>query len=134
MCPAPSDSPGGRNGTQNVARDSREAFALWVDETPEGRTFGQVVVRPLSSGGYELRQVADKDTEVLKAYDDPRAARELARFTESGEHRPLKSSPNLRRGWVLRVADAYQLSVAMNYLYPAGVVHWYLYREDRDSS
>jgi len=114
-----------------VARDSREVFAFWVDEAREGRKFGQVLVRPLPSGGYELCHVADRDAEGLEAYDDPRAARELARLTGSGEHRPLKSSPNLRRGWALRVVDAHQLSVAMNYFYPAGVVHWHLYREGK---
>jgi hypothetical protein len=125
--PEPSDA---RNEVRSVARDSREAFALWIDEAPEGyRRFGQVLVRSLPSGGYELRHVAD--AEGLQAYDDPRAARELARLTESGEHRPLKSSPNLRRGWALRVDDALGLWVAMNYLYPAGVVHWYLYREGK---
>ncbi len=118
-------------GAQNVARASREAFAFWVDEAPEGREFGQVLVRPLLSGGYELRHVDDRDAEGLEAYNDPRTARELARLTELGEHRPLKSSPNLRRGWVLRVADAVGLNVAMNYLYPAGVAHWHLYREGK---
>ncbi len=61
--------------------------------------------------------------------EDPRVAREIARLTEAGEYRPLKSSPNLRRGWELRVADARGLATAMNYLYPAGVVHWHLRRE-----
>src|SRR5687767_6220483 len=63
--------------------------------------------------------------------ENPRAAREIARLTESGEYRPLKSSPNLRRGWEIRVADARSLSTAMNYLYPAGIVHWHLHREGR---
>jgi hypothetical protein len=125
------DFPEARNGAQDVARDSREAFASWVDEAPKGRKFGQVLVRPLRSGGYEVRHVADREAEELEAYEDPRAARELARLTESGEHRPLKSSPNLRRGWVLRMADACALNVAMNYLYPAGVAHWHLYREGK---
>jgi hypothetical protein len=128
------DSLDTRNGSQNLARDSREAFALWVDEAPEGyRRFGQVLVRPLPSGGYELRHIADANVsaERLEAHDDPREARELARLTETGEHRPLKSSPNLRRGWMLRVADTVGLNIAMNYLYPAGVVHWYLYREGK---
>jgi hypothetical protein len=129
---APPDSSDARYEMRSVAQDSRQAFALWVDEAPEGyRRFGQVLVRPLPSGGYELRHVADKNVEGLEAYDDPRAARELARLTESGEHRPLKSSPNLRRGWTLRVADALGLWVAMNYLYPAGVVHWHLYRKGK---
>jgi 4Fe-4S iron-sulfur cluster binding domain/DR2241 stabilising domain len=126
--PDPSDI---RNKSPNVARDSREAFALWVSEAPEGRRFGQVLIRPLPSSGYELRHVADGDVEGLEAHEDPRAARELVRLTESGEHRPLKSSPNLRRGWVLRVADSQALGVAMNYLYPAGVAHWHLHREGK---
>jgi 4Fe-4S iron-sulfur cluster binding domain/DR2241 stabilising domain len=129
---APPDSPDAQGGARNIARDSREAFARWVEEAPEGyRRFGQVLVRPEPSGGYELRHVADRDAVGLMSYDDPREARDLAKLTESGEYRPLKSSPNLRQGWVLRVADAAGLSVAMNYLYPAGVVHWHLYREGR---
>lgn len=128
---APPDFPSDRDSIQNVARGSREAFALWIDEAPEGRAFGQVIVRPLSSGGYELRHMADKDAEGLEAYDNPRAARELAKLTKPGEHRPLKSSPNLRRGWALQVADASELWIAMNYLYPASVVHWYLYRKGK---
>ncbi len=132
MRAASPDFSSARNGVHNVARNSREAFALWVNEAPEGREFGQVLVRPLPPpGGYELRHLVDRDAAGLEAYDDPRAARELARLTESGEHRPLKSSPNLRRGWVLRVADTQGLSVAMNYLYPAGVIHWHLYREGK---
>jgi hypothetical protein len=122
-----------RDEAQNVARDSREAFARWVDEAPDGRhrRFGQVLVRRLPSGGYELRHAADRNAEGLAPYDDPRAARELARLTETGEHRPLKSSPNLRRGWVIWVPDAVGLGIAMNYFYPAGVVHWHLHREGK---
>ncbi len=112
---------------------SREAFARWVGEEPGGRTFGQVLVRQLSHGGYELRHVEDAgvNRERLDPHDHPRAAREVARLTERGEHRPLKSAPNLRRGWSLRVADPAGLFVAMNYLYPAGVVHWHLHRGAR---
>ena len=118
---------------ENVAARSREAFARWVDGAPEGRAFGQVLVRPASPGGYELRHVEDAPAprEGLDPHDDPRAAREIAKLTEGGEYRPLKSSPNLRRGWALRVPDALALFVAMNYLYPAGVVHWHLHREGK---
>lgn len=115
----------------NVARDAREAFALWIDDAPEGRLFGQVVIRAAPSGGYDLRHEADEDERRLETYTDPRTARELARLTEAGEHRPLKSSPNLRPGWRLSLDGAHELSVAMNYFYPAGVVHWYLYREGK---
>ena len=116
-----------------MAVASREAFAAWVDDAPEGRTFGQVLIRPISTGGYELRHVDDADIggEWIEAYEDPRAAREISKLTGDGEYRPLKSSPNLRRGWELRVEDTPGLMTAMNYLYPAAVVHWHLYQEGR---
>ncbi|HEX2180888.1 MAG TPA: DR2241 family protein [Rubrobacteraceae bacterium] len=116
--------------TTNVAAASREAFVAWIDASPEGRTFGQVLVRR-ASGGYSLRHVDDAEARDLEVYDDPRAAREIARLTERGEHRPLKSSPNLRRGWEIEAPDAAGLAVAMNYLYPAGIAHWHLHREGR---
>ncbi len=115
----------------NVAAAAREAFATWVEGDAEGRTFGQVLVRAIAPAGYSLRHRDDADAANLEVHEDPRAAREIARLTESGEHRPLKSSPNLRRGWEIRVHDQKGLAVAMNYLYPAGIVHWYLRREGR---
>jgi hypothetical protein len=124
-----SDALSGRR--ENAAASSREAFAEWVDGAPEGRIFGQVIVRPARPFGYSLRHTDDVGKEGLRVSEDPHAAREIARRTEGGEYRPLKSSPNLRRGWELRVADARSLATAMNYLYPAGVVHWYLHREGR---
>jgi hypothetical protein len=120
-----------RPGSENAAAASREAFARWVDDAPDGRAFGQVIVRPTPAGGYVLRHHLDTQVDNLQASEDPREAREIARLTESGEYRPLKSSPNLRRGWELRVADARSLGIAMDYLYPAGVVHWYLHRKGR---
>ena len=119
------------SGPKSVAASSREAFAAWVDESPGGRIFGQVLIRPTPSAGYSLRHKGDTDARSLNTYEDPRAARELAKLTEAGDYRPLKSSPNLRRGWELRVGDAKELAIAMNYLYPAGIVHWHLYREGR---
>jgi 4Fe-4S iron-sulfur cluster binding domain/DR2241 stabilising domain len=116
---------------QNVAASSREAFAAWVDDAPEGRVFGQVVVRPVPPHGYSLRHADEARDKGLRVSEDPRAAREIARLTEGGEYRPLKSSPNLRRGWELSLEDARSLVTAINYLYPAGVVHWYLNREER---
>ena len=119
------------SGSKSLAASSREAFAAWVDANPAGRVFGQVLVRSLPPAGYSLRHKDDADAVGLTHYKDPRVAREIAKLTEAGDHRPLKSSPNLRRGWELRVGDIKELAIAMNYLYPAGVVHWHLYREGR---
>lgn len=113
----------------NVAAASRAAFAAWVDEAPDGRRFGQILIRPETAGGYRLCHAEDDGVAGLQLHEDPRAAREIAKLTSDGEYRPLKSAPNLRRGWMLRVADAGDLVVAMNGLYPAAVVHWHLHRE-----
>ena len=114
----------------SLAAVSREAFAAWVAASAEGRLFGQVLIRRCSSG-YSLRHAEDAGERNLEAHEDPRSAREIAKLTERGEYRPLKSSPNLRRGWEIRVSDSVELAVAMNYLYPAGIVHWHLHREGR---
>ena len=124
------EAPPDTHAATSLAAASREAFAAWVDASPEGRGFGQVLARR-ASGGYSLRHIDDAEASDLEVYDDPRAAREIARLTEKGEHRPLKSSPNLRRGWEIKVSDAAGLAVAMNYLYPASTVHWHLHREGR---
>jgi hypothetical protein len=124
-----SDALSGR--PENTAASSREAFAAWVEDAPEGRVFGQVIVRHVPPHGYSLRHSDEAREEGLRVSEDPRAALEIARLTDGGEYRPLKSSPNLRRGWELRLEGARSLVTAINYLYPAGVVHWYLNREGR---
>ena len=112
----------------SVAAVAREAFALWVNESPDGRTFGQVLIRPDLEGGYFLRHVEDPETGLAES-TDPRTAREIAKLNARGEYRPLKSAPNLRRGWALIVGDSHALVTAMNYLYPAGILHWQRHRE-----
>ncbi|HET7480415.1 MAG TPA: DR2241 family protein [Rubrobacteraceae bacterium] len=120
-----------RPSSPNAAAESRAAFAAWIGESPAGRRFGQVLIRPRPGGGYSLCHIEDEGVADLQPFENPRAAREIAKLTGNGEYRPLKSAPNLRRGWAIRVADAEELVVAMNGLYPAAVVHWYLQREGR---
>ena len=96
------------------------AVILTGDGVAQGA--GQVI----QQGGVEQESL---EAVGLAVHEDPRAARGISKTTAAGEYRPLKSSPNLRRGWELLLADAGELFVAMNYLYPAGVVHWHLLRE-----
>ncbi|CAN5255010.1 hypothetical protein BH24ACT16_BH24ACT16_13230 [soil metagenome] len=122
-----------------LATRAREAFSLWVSEAPDGRVFAQALISRLepdetpsgpTGGGYEVRHVEDagRDSGDLDLHEDPRQAREISKLTETGEYRPLKSSPNLRRGWLLRLSDERELMTAIGYLYPSAVVHWYLDR------
>jgi 4Fe-4S iron-sulfur cluster binding domain/DR2241 stabilising domain len=125
------EAPPEASSATNLAAVSREAFAAWVDASPQGRVFGQALVRRISPTGFSVRHEDDADAADLEVHHNPRAAREISKLTEGGDYRPLKSSPNLRRGWEIRVSDARELGVAMNYLYPAGVVHWHLWREGK---
>lgn len=120
--------PDSDSRSTNVAVEAREAFVRWIGEQPEGRSLAQVLVR-FTDPGYELCHVDDTELENLSLYEDPREAREISKRAEEGEYRPLKSAPNLRRGWLLRVSDDRELAVAMNHLYPAALVHWHLHRE-----
>ncbi|MGI8541780.1 MAG: DR2241 family protein [Rubrobacteraceae bacterium] len=117
-----------RERTGNVAAEAREAFAAWISESDDGRVFGEVRIEKDGSG-YSIRHIEDEGGENLDVSTDPTDAREISRFTESGEYRPLKSSPNLRRRWELRLSGEAALVSAMNYFYPAGAVHWHLDRE-----
>ncbi|MBA4156619.1 MAG: hypothetical protein H0X65_03980 [Gemmatimonadetes bacterium] len=124
-----SDAPAtrGAHSPEGVAR-ARVAFVAWVDEAgPRGREFLQIVARSTGAGRYEVlhREDADHPGDGLLTHTDPYAARPIAQTTASGDHRPLKTAPNLRTGWRIADLDASGLCVVLDYLYPACLAHWY---------
>jgi len=84
---------------------------------------GQVVIRPAALG-WELRHVADTERKDLTTYEVPEAARHIANLDDSGAFRPLKTTPNLIRGWRLVLPDARAVRFALDYLYPAMTGVW----------
>ena len=52
-------------------------------------------------------------------------SRHFAQFNAAGEFRPLKSAPDLRRGWRLSVANDTELETALTHLYPGAVPDWF---------
>ena len=87
--------------------------------------FAQVWIRR-TERGFELRHVADKECEPaslrLLGEND---LRPLAQFTARGMFRPLRSAPNLQRGWRAAPRDEATLGAALNQLYPGGVADWF---------
>jgi len=83
-----------------------------------------------TANGFELRHLSDRS---VSARELKRLAlsdlRPLAQKTESGAFRPLKSAPNLQRGWRGAVAGVTELGVALSHLYPGAVADWYAARE-----
>lgn len=109
--------------------EARRALVAWVDAAGEdGRVFLQARLRAAGGGRYEIRHSHDghRSIESLEWVSrDPYYAREIAQTTSHGEHRPLKTSPNLKQGWALVDLDAAGMWTALEYLYPAAAVHWH---------
>ncbi len=82
---------------------------------------GEIQVAPLPGGTEcELRHALDaaRPAAELDPHTDPEDAAEIARYTDAGAYRPLKTAPTLRRGWRLTVPAAGGLRLAFDLFYP----------------
>jgi len=84
---------------------------------------GQIVISTCN-GNFHLRHEADSASSDLQIFSSPNDATEIARWDDNGEYRPLKSAPNLRRGWELRLDSIESLHHALDLLYPAALANW----------
>lgn len=109
--------------------EARAALLAWVDEAGEaGRVFLQARLLRTGEDRYEVRHRRDvhrslRSLETVSS--DPLQARHIAQTTNDGDHRPLKTSPNLAQGWALTELDGRGLWTALDYLYPACALHWH---------
>lgn len=124
------DAAGGAGAHAGTAvAEARSALLAWVDEAGSaGRTFLEANLRRCAEDSYAACHHRDAGLAadafgVVSA--DPYQAREIAQTTTAGEHRPLKTAPNLRRGWLLHRLSGAGLWTALDYLYPACAVHWH---------
>lgn len=74
---------------------------------------GEIAIRKTNSGFVIMHRddVDRTDLEIM----DPTA---IAKFDDHGKYRPLKTAPNLRRGWQIELADLSALARAIDYIYP----------------
>jgi hypothetical protein len=105
--------------------DKNPALAAFAVAIKTELVFGQVWIRRTESG-FQLRHVADKeaDSAALQLLGE-KDLRQRAQFTERGAFRPLKSAPNLARGWRVAPRDEPALGLALNQLYPGAVADWF---------
>jgi hypothetical protein len=91
----------------------------------EERLWGQVVVRRLGSG-FELLHLDDRgpsppDLRQVEVHD----LRALADRDAVGRFRPLKTAPNLVRGWRCCPRSKADLQQALHHLYPGSLPDWW---------
>lgn len=78
---------------------------------------GQVAITRIGDH-FVLYHRGDKDRQDLREFSGPEHAVEISRFDNSGNYRPLKTAPNLRQGWRLKLANLEELHRALEYFYP----------------
>ena len=80
--------------------------------------FGQILLTKGESGGFVLLHRDDTSRDPLQTHRDAEDAIEIAKYDEAGKYRPLKTAPNLRRGWRLELGSVEELIRALDYFYP----------------
>jgi hypothetical protein len=92
--------------------------------------FAQVMVRR-QGAGYELCHIDDRDSDAgLLEIIPLDQVRRLAQFTAGGTFRPLKSAPDLRRGWRITLRSDVELEAVLNQLYPGAIADWWAAQEE----
>jgi sirohydrochlorin cobaltochelatase len=106
-------------------RDTTKELAAWLESG--GSRIGQVVIARRADG-WELRHEADAGRLDLTMEEGAAAARALANLDDSGAYRPLKTAPNLRRGWLLIARSVPEVRKALDAFYPAMIGVWLAHR------
>ena len=116
------------NGPASV-EGAREWFIRWVQAVEAPRSLLQTVAWPDTNGRFEVRHRLDSGAPAaaLRTLMHPDAALDLARMTEDGRPRPLRTSPDLQRGWRFTGLDEGGLWEVYAHLYPAVPVHAFLH-------
>jgi hypothetical protein len=76
------------------------------------------------------RDDLEGDAASLLFIQSPEDLRELIRLDREGNFRPLRAAPNLRGGWLVYAPDLRGLQIAFDYLYPAGLANWALWKQE----
>jgi sirohydrochlorin cobaltochelatase len=79
--------------------------------------FGQILVQK-SGKSLVLCHRDDSAHDDLEIFQNPEDAIEIARYDDSGNYRPLKTAPNLRHGWRMKVQSPAELKHALDHFYP----------------
>jgi sirohydrochlorin cobaltochelatase len=93
-----------------------QALASWLARG--WQRIGQIFIATLPGGAFALCHRADRTRSDLVVHKDAGVAQQLARFDQAGDYRPLKTAPDLARGWRLEVRDLVELREALDFFYP----------------
>ncbi len=78
----------------------------------------------LLGSDFTLRHADDECLDDLVVHTAPSDARVIARYDPEGNFRPLKTAPNLKRGWLLEAGSLEGMELALEFFYPAALGMW----------
>jgi sirohydrochlorin cobaltochelatase len=93
--------------------------------------FGQIFVQKLTTGRFVLSHRDDKTVDQLQIFRSAEEAIEIAKYDDDGNYRPLKTAPNLRRGWRLELDTLEELRRALDYFYPGRLAVFGAWKSDK---
>ena len=104
----------------------------FIEHTPSPWKIGEIVIRPAEEETFHLMHHEDlkSDPACLRHLRSLEDLRDLIRLDREGNFRPLRAAPNLRAGWFLHAPDLRSLLLALDYIYPAELANWMLWRHD----
>jgi len=80
---------------------------------------GEIAIAQLTGARFVLSHRDDVERDTLDVFEGAEAASRIGRFDDLGVYRPLKTAPNLRRGWRLVLHGTRELFRALDLFYPA---------------
>jgi sirohydrochlorin cobaltochelatase len=92
--------------------------------------FGQVLIRKTPKGQFVLSHRDVEAHEDLQTFRSAEDAIEIAKHDDAGNYRPLKTAPNLRRGWRLELDTLEALMRALDYFYPGRLAVFAAWKSD----
>jgi sirohydrochlorin cobaltochelatase len=78
---------------------------------------GQILIQK-ANGGFVLSHHDDQARDDLPTFRNAEHAAGIAKYDDAGSYRPLKTAPNLRRGWRLRLKTFEEVKHSLDYFYP----------------
>jgi sirohydrochlorin cobaltochelatase len=79
---------------------------------------GEILLQTRKGTGFVLLHRDDESHDQLQTYRNAEDAVEIAKYDDAGNYRPLKTAPNLRHGWRLKLGTVKELRRALDYFYP----------------
>lgn len=89
--------------------------------------FGELLILP-NKNLFSVRHRVDRGVPAtkLEKLASPESGEALSRYTEEDVYRPLRSAPNLRKGWILENLSYADLALFLNLVLPGARAYWTL--------